>query len=148
MYKCLLYTCVDHFHFVPDWSDSISDCFYKMRRRSTSVIRKMQIKTTSYHFSLTEISVTRMERRKEGVRNECRKAREGREEGGCCSVTQLCPSLYNPMDCSMVSFPVLHHLLELVQTHVHWVSDAIQPSHSLSSPSPPAFNISQYQGLF
>ena len=64
------------------------------------------------------------------------------------SVAQLCPTLCNPMDCSMPSFPVHHQLLELVQTHVHWVGDAIQPSHPLSSPSPPTFNLSQHQGLF
>ena len=52
------------------------------------------------------------------------------------------------MDCNTPGFPVLHHLLEFTQTHVHWVGDAIQPSHSLSSPSPPAFNRSQHQGLF
>ena len=52
------------------------------------------------------------------------------------------------MDYSMLSFPVLHHLPELVQTHVHWVSDDIQPPHPLSSPSPPAFNLSQHQSLF
>ena len=52
------------------------------------------------------------------------------------------------MDCSTPGFPVLHHLLELSQTHVHRVSDAIQPSHPLLSPSPPAFNLSQHQGLF
>ena len=52
------------------------------------------------------------------------------------------------MDCSMQGFPVLHYLLELAQTHVQWVGDAIQPSHPLSSPSPPAFNLSQDQGLF
>ena len=52
------------------------------------------------------------------------------------------------MDCSMPGFPVHHHLPELAQTHVHWVSDAIQPSHPLWSPSPPAFNLSQHQGLF
>ena len=52
-----------------------------------------------------------------------------------------------PMDCSMPRFPVLYHLLEFAQTHVHWVSDAIQPSCPLSSPSP-AFNLSQHQGLF
>ena len=53
-----------------------------------------------------------------------------------------------PINCSLSGFPVLHHLLELAQTHVHWVSDAIQPLHPLSSPSPPAFNLSQHQGLF
>ena len=60
------------------------------------------------------------------------------------SLIQLC----NSMDCSMPGFPVLHQLPELTQTHVHWVCDAVQPSHPLSSPSPPAFNHSQYQGLF
>ena len=58
-----------------------------------------------------------------------------------CSVAQSCPTLCDPMVCSMPGFPVLHHLPELAQTHVHWVSDAIQPSHPLLSPSPPAFNL-------
>ena len=53
------------------------------------------------------------------------------------SVVQLCLTLCHPMDCSMPGFPVHHHLLELIQTHVHQVDDAIQPSHPLSSPSPP-----------
>ena len=52
------------------------------------------------------------------------------------------------MDCSTPGFPVLHHFPEFVQSHVHWVCDAIQPSHPLSSSSPPAFNLSQHQGLF
>ena len=52
------------------------------------------------------------------------------------------------MDCSMPGFLVLHHLLEFAQIHVHWISDAIQPSHPHLSPSPPAFNLSQHQGLF
>ena len=52
----------------------------------------------------------------------------------CCSSTKSCPTLCNPMDCSMLDFPVLHHLPEFAQTHVHWVGDAIQPSHALSSP--------------
>ena len=54
----------------------------------------------------------------------------------CCSLTQSYPTFCNPMDCSMPGFPVLHHLAELAQTHVHRVSDAIQPSHPLLSPSP------------
>ena len=66
----------------------------------------------------------------------------------CCSVAQSCPALCNPMDCSTPGFPVFHYLLEFAQTHVHWVGDAIQPSHPLSSPSPHAFNLSQHQGLF
>ena len=56
--------------------------------------------------------------------------------------------LCDPMDCSTPGLPVHHQLLELAQTHVHQVSDAIQPSHPLSTPSPPAFNFSQHQGLF
>ena len=64
------------------------------------------------------------------------------------SVIQSCPTLYDPIDCSMPGFPVYHQLPELAQTHVHGVSDAIQPSHPLSSPSPPALNVSQHQGLF
>ena len=57
-------------------------------------------------------------------------------------------NLCNPMDCSMPGSPVLHHLLELAETHVHQVGDAIQPSRPLSFPSPPAFSLSQHQGLF
>ena len=64
------------------------------------------------------------------------------------SVQKSHPTLCNPMDYSMTGFPILHYLPEFAQTHSHWVSDAIQPSHPLSSPSPPAFNLSQHQGLF
>ena len=64
------------------------------------------------------------------------------------SVTQSCLTHCDPMDCSMPDFPVLHHLSEFAQTHVHWVGDFIQLSHLLSPPSPPAFNLSQHQGLF
>ena len=64
------------------------------------------------------------------------------------SVAQSCPTLCNPMDCSKPGLPVHHQLLEFTQTHVHWVGDAIQPSHPLLSPSPPAFHLSQHQGLF
>ena len=64
------------------------------------------------------------------------------------SVTQLCPTLCNLMDCSRPGLPVYHQLREFPQTHVHWVGDAIQSSHPLSSPSSPAFSLSQHQGLF
>ena len=63
-------------------------------------------------------------------------------------VTQSCPALCNPMDFSTPGFPVHHQFLELTQTHVHRVSDAIQPSHLLSSPSPPTFSLAHHQGLF
>ena len=65
----------------------------------------------------------------------------------CCSVTQSCLSLCNPMDCSTPGLPVHHYLLELTQIHVHQVGDAIQPSCPLLFPSSPAFNLSQHQGL-
>ena len=64
------------------------------------------------------------------------------------SVTQLCLTLCDPMDYNLPGFPVHHQLPELTQTPVHHGGDAIQPSHPLSSPSPPAFNLSQHLGLF
>ena len=66
----------------------------------------------------------------------------------CFSIVQSCLTLCSPMECSTPDFPVLHHLLDLAQTHVHQIGDTIQPSHPLSFPSPPAFNLSQHQGLF
>ena len=65
----------------------------------------------------------------------------------CCWVAQLCPTLCHLMEYSLLGFPVLHHLLEFAQTHVRWISDAIQPSHPLSS-SLPSFSLSQHKGLF
>ena len=64
------------------------------------------------------------------------------------SVAQSCLTLCDLMDCSTLGFPVHHQLPKFAQTHVHQVRDAIQPPHSLSSPSPPPFNLSQHQGLF
>ena len=64
------------------------------------------------------------------------------------SVAQSCPTLCDPMNCSMPGFPVHHQLPEFTQTHVHQVGDSIQPSHPLSSPFPPAPNPSQHQSLF
>ena len=62
----------------------------------------------------------------------------------CCSVAQSCLTLCNPMNCTMPGSSVLQYLMEFAQTHVHWVNDAIQPSH----PLPPALNLSHHQGLF
>ena len=64
------------------------------------------------------------------------------------SVAQSCLTLCDPMNCSTPGLPVHHQLPESTQTHVHCVDDAVQPSHPLSSPSPPALNLSQHQGLF
>ena len=67
----------------------------------------------------------------------------------CSSVqSQSCMTLCDPMNCGMPGLPVHHQLQEFIQTHVHQVSDVIQPSHPLSSPSPPALNLSQHQGIF
>ena len=68
--------------------------------------------------------------------------------GVCCSVAKSCPTLCDPMDCSTPGFPLLHSLLEVAQTHVDWVSDAIRPSHPLSPSSPLTFSLSQHQSLF
>ena len=64
------------------------------------------------------------------------------------SVAQSCPTLCDPMNCNTPGLPVHHQLSEFTQTHVHRVGDAIQPSHPLSSPSPPVPTLSQHQGLF
>ena len=64
------------------------------------------------------------------------------------SVSQSYPTLHNPMDHSTPGLPVHYQLPESIQTHLHWVGDAVQPSHPLSSPDPSAFNLSQIQGLF
>ena len=74
--------------------------------------------------------------------------RFGGESVQFSSVTQSCPTLCDPMNRSTPGLPVHHQLLEFTQTHVHRVGDAIQPSHPLSSPSPPAPNHSQHQGFF
>ena len=66
----------------------------------------------------------------------------------CCSVTKFSLTLCDPMNCSMPAFHILHYHPEPAQTHVHWISDAIQPSHPLLSPSPLAFDLNQHQGLF
>ena len=64
------------------------------------------------------------------------------------SVAQSCPTLCDPMNCSTPGLPVHHQFPEFTQTHVHWVGDAIQPSHPLLSPSPPVLNLSQHKGLY
>ena len=67
---------------------------------------------------------------------------------GCCWVIQSCLTLWDPMDCSMPGFPVLHYILEFALTHVQWVSDSIQLSHPLLPPSSPALSLPQHQSLF
>ena len=82
------------------------------------------------------------------TRNECLKPVPSGTQGHCCClVAQYCSTLCDPMDCSTSSFPFCPHFPELTQTYVHWVGDAIQPSHPLLSLSP-SFNLSQHLGLF
>ena len=76
------------------------------------------------------------------------KVEQSHESDQIRSVAQSCPTLCDPMNRSTPGLPVRHKLLEFTQTHAHRVSDAIQPSHPLSSPSPPAPNPSQHQSLF
>ena len=66
----------------------------------------------------------------------------------CCSIAQSCPTIRNSHGLHTPGLPVFHHLPELARAHVHWISDAIQPSHLLLSPSPPAFKLSQHRDLF
>ena len=66
----------------------------------------------------------------------------------CCSVTKSCLTLCDLMDYCVPGFLILHCLPEFAQTHIHWISDAIQPSHSLSPPSSPALSLSQHEGVF
>ena len=95
------------------------------------------------HHSIVCFSKTRKQR-KEMLKNYG----SGSQASTCrCSVPQSCLTLCEPVDCSTSGFPVHHQLLELAQTHVHCISDAVQPSHPLLPSSLPAFNLSQHQGL-
>ena len=92
---------------------------------------------------------TLMKESEEELKSLLMKVKEESEKVGFSSVQSLsCPTLCDPMNCSTPGIPIHHHLPEFIQTHVHRVGDAIQPSHLLSSPSPPVPNSSQHQSLF
>ena len=118
-----------------------------IKRCSTSLInRKMQIKIKMRQ----HLIYARMVIIKKTTNSKCYQGygEEGTLVQCYCSVSKSCPTICNPMNCSTPGFPVPHNLPEFAQTHVYWVGDAIQPSHPLSSPSPPAFNLPQHQDLF
>ena len=94
--------------------------------------------------------ITEIKNTLEGTDSRITEAEEWKsdlEDCGCCSVAQSRLTLRDSTGCSMPGFLVLHHLPEFAQTHVHWVGDAIQPSHPRSSPSPPAFNLSMSHAM-
>ena len=123
-----------------------------MKRCTAPLItREMQIKTTMrYHHITVKRSIIKKCTNNKFWRRCAGKGTLQHYWWGCklSSVTKSCLTLCDPMDCSMPGCPVHHQLLELAQIHFHRISDAIQPSHPLYSPSPPAFNLSQHQGLF
>ena len=116
------YTCVPHPEY---FQNSLWKCSWKKKcETSVYVFAPGNLKVIEQHYGYLKICIQ------------------------ISSVAQSCPTLRDPMDCSMSGLPIHHQLPEFTQTHVPWVRDAIQPSHSLSSPYPSAFNHSQHQGLF
>ena len=127
--KCCLLKCVERLN-MEFYADDLSSVW----------IRIMECKVTMIYFVLIYWNCQLIE-------NVCQ-LYFCWEQCSLSSVTLSCLTLCDPMDCSTPGLPVHHQLPEFTQTHVHWVGDAIQPSHPLSSPSPPTFNLSQHQGLF
>ena len=129
----------DHLYFLPFHSCLFSFCWWSPCCEKADTFKFLVVQVCHMSSQLCE------EVRVAGL---CFMEGTGAQRGCCCSVTQSCLTFCNPMDCSTPGFLVLHRLPELAQTHVHWVVGAIQPSRPLLTPSPPAFNLSQHQGLF
>ena len=148
----ILYSTASDFHacMLHMWGPHRNSWFWFTEKKNNNKKTSLWPSTGSilYILRLEEIGATprvtlpKYKPKLQGIPNK------GKDCRCCCSVAQWYPTLSNPMDCSTPGFPVHHQLPEFVQTHVHRVGDAIQPSHLLSSPSPPAFNLSQHQGLF
>ena len=120
-------------NFIPIISSKLTICFSK-------------VNSSAELFILHIILIQKFCRRETSIYSICNDY-ELHDWSQTCSFAQLCPAVCDSRDCSTPGFPVLQHLPEFSQTHVHWVHDAIQPSHPLSPPSPLAFNLSQHQGL-
>ena len=117
-------------------------CNFQYQSWIAEIIRDIQIIRDNYLLRLVKILLYFYFNQNNNLNAEANTKIQWCSNETDSSVTKSCLTLCNPMDCSMPGFP------ELAQTHVHWVGDAIQPSHPLSSPSPPTFNLSQHQGLF
>ena len=117
------------------------------RRRAKRVLSREHIGHSKHPFPTTQEKTTHGRHRMINVEIRL-PIFSAVEDHYCFSVAKSFPTLCNPMNYSMPGFPVLHFLLEFSQTHVHCISDAIQPSHPLLPSSPPVLNVSQHQGLF
>ena len=128
------------FHCLATWRLNLSDpiVFKKLNPTFEKVERA---------HSIEKVNISHLAKHLNFIDEEI-EAQRGKYLVAFSSVAQSGPTLCNPMDCLTPGFPVHHQLLESTQTHVHCVGDAIQPSHPLSSLSPPTFKLSQHQGLF
>ena len=132
------------------WCQAVGYLFLTLRATlwgvGTLTILLKNLMLRNVHNSSRVIHVIRvMELWLESRQPDCRASRS---TPCCCSFTKSCLTLCNPIGYHMPGFPVSHYLPEFAQTHTHWINDAIQPSHPLSPPSPPALFLSQHQGLF
>ena len=114
------------------------------------LIETLPLQGLQQAFSSIQIKIMSICHRKSSSksRKNCHQSPHKQKPFHFSSVAQSCLTFCHPVDCSTPDFPVHHQLTDPTQTHVHRIGDAIQPSHPLSSPSPPIFNLSQHQGLF
>ena len=124
----------------------IMEILFGTRRQSKKSRNKRHTNYKVKRF-LSSLWMTLLSMKKIPRKVYCKRRNKTKTTGQFSSVAQSCPTLCHPMNCSTPGLPVHHHLPESTQTHVHRVSDDIQPSHPLSSPSPPAHNPSKHQGV-
>ena len=107
--------------------------------QNSALLQSLTVKTIKNHSATTTIT---------GILKRCSRDKKRFQQRSVRFSRSVVSNLCDPMDCSTPGLPVHHQLPEFTQTHVHWVGDAIQPFHPLLCPSPPAFSLSQHQGLF